>query len=226
VLVDEAATTLHFPQVADGSGYRSSFILVNPSMGTANATLEFFSSDGTPLTLPIGGVSSTHHTISIPQDGAASVLTDGSSSGLAVGWAKVTSNVAVGGSSVFQTLGGTTITSAAGVSASPVTSHFTTYVESIGDAESGLAICNPNANPVTLAVRLRNRLGEIVAATSLLLPSQGHTARFFTEWFEESYSDFEGTVEVISSAPVAGVALRYDNRDADVFATLPVVVVR
>jgi hypothetical protein len=198
---------------------------VNPSSGTADVTLEFFASDGTPLSLPIGGALLSRYTLTIPKEGAASVLTDGTSSGIAVGWVKVSSNIAVGGSSVFQTFSGATITSAAGVSASPVTTHFTTYVESIGDTESGLAICNPYSSPVNLSLRLRNTLGEIVAAITLSLPPQGHTARFFTQWFQESFADFEGTVEVISPAPVAGVALRYDNQLADVFATLPVVVV-
>ncbi len=48
VLVDEASTTLFFPQVADGAGYRTNFILINPLDTPATSVrLEFYQSDGT-----------------------------------------------------------------------------------------------------------------------------------------------------------------------------------
>ncbi len=46
VLADEASQILYFPQVADGGGYRTNFILVNPSATATTARLEFFGDDG------------------------------------------------------------------------------------------------------------------------------------------------------------------------------------
>jgi len=134
--------------------------------------------------------------------------------------------VAIGGSSIFQTLSGGRITSEAGVASSPLAPRFVTYVESLAFAESGLAICNPNSVAVTITLKLRNAAGQVVANASLNLPPLGHTAKFFTdrEWFP-GYDGFEGTLEVLASGPVSGVALRYDNEQANVFATLPVIVV-
>ena len=45
------------------------------------------------------------------------------------------------------------------------------------------------------------------------------------QWFPTGFEDFEGTLEVTSTAAVSGVALRYDNERANVFATLPVIVI-
>ncbi len=225
VLADEAATELYFPQIADGGGYRTTFVLINPAPSTAHARIEFFSSSGLPLAFPIGGVTKPSHDVTIPRDGVLSFATDGSSAGTVTGWVRVTSSVPVGGSSIFQAVSGGRIVSQAGVAASPAVPRFTSYVESLGYTESGLAICNPSGRAVRLTLRLRNAGGEIVASDSLLLPPFGHVARFFNEWFPDAFPEFQGTLEVASGVPVAGVALRYDNYLADVFATIPVVTI-
>jgi len=49
-------------------------------------------------------------------------------------------------------------------------------------------------------------------------------AKFFTQWFP-AVRRIRKDAGVQASAPVSGVALRYDNLEADVFATLPVVVI-
>jgi hypothetical protein len=223
VLADEAATNLYFPQVADGGGYRSTFIFVNPTNAPAAATMEFFTSSGKPLRLRIDGSGITSRTVRLSPHGVSSISTDGSAAELSVGWVRVRSNVPIGGSLIFQTRNGGRVVSQAGVGSSPLSARFTSYVESAGFAESGLALCNPSANHATVALRLRNSAGEVVGATSILLPPLGHAARFFTQWFPNSFDEFQGSLEVISSTPVGGVALRYDNVGADVFATIPVV---
>lgn len=44
-----APTPLLFPQIADGGGYQTHFILLNTSGNSANVTLKFFGDDGQPL---------------------------------------------------------------------------------------------------------------------------------------------------------------------------------
>jgi hypothetical protein len=226
VLVDEAATVLYFPQIADGGGYRTNLILVNPSASAASAKLEFFRDDGEPMPVPVNGVPEISYTLNVAARGVAHLLTDGTSPGIRVGWVRVTSTAAVGGAAIFQSWDGDRLTSEAGVASSPPASRFLGYVESLGDAESGLALSNPNPVAVDVRCNLRNASGQIVAAATFSLPPMGHVARFFTQWFPEKFGEFEGTLEVVATAPVAGVALRYDNAIADVFATLPVMVLR
>jgi len=160
----------------------------------------------------------------------ARFLTDGTSTELRVGWVKVTSRTPILGSSIFQTRSGGRIVSEAGVGTSPQTQHLVTYVENIHSAWSGLAICNPSVMTATLTLNLRRSTGEIFATTTDELPPGGHLAKFFTlptspPWFTLT-GDFEGILEVIATQPVSAVALRYDNPEHDVFATLPVVILR
>jgi hypothetical protein len=225
VLVDEASTTLYFPQAADGSGYRTSFILINPEDAATTAKMEFFADDGSPLYLPIGGSLQSSVDVPLAARGTARLITDGTSSGIKVGWVKVTAPTKVGGSSIFQTADKGIITSEAGVAASPLATHFTTYVESLGATQSGLAISNPVTSEAVVTLNLRDADGAVVATTKLKLPALGHVAKFFWQWFPLGFDEFSGTLEVVASSWVSGVALRYDNTEANVFATLPVVII-
>jgi hypothetical protein len=227
MLVDEAATILYFPQVADGGGYRTNLVLINPSAGAATASLEFFSDDGSRLALPVGGVDRTGYSLSLNAKGIARFVTDGTSDSLRVGWVRVTSSVALGGSAILQMVSGGRIKTEAGVSSSAPSYHFTTYVESLNYAASGLAICNPNPVETTVTLNLRNSFGQTVGTKALTLPPFGHIARFFSgpgQWFPEGFDQFQGNLEVIATGPVSAVALRYDNFEADVFVSLPIVV--
>jgi hypothetical protein len=217
----DAATTLYFPQVADGGSYRTNFILVNPGGTDATAHLEFYGDDGKPLGLTIGGSSKTSIDLAVKAHGVARLLTDGTPAATSVGWVKVTSPMALGGSAIFQTLSRSTITSEAGVAASPTASRFVVYVETVGSAYSGLAISNPNNSATDITLRLRNSAGALVDTITLpRMPALGHLSGFFTQWFG-NYPEFEGTLEVVASSPVNAVALRYDGA---IFATLPVIV--
>jgi hypothetical protein len=134
------------------------------------------------------------------------------------------------GSAIFQIRIGGRIVSEAGVGTSPQTQHFLTYVENVNAALPGLAICNPSAMTVTLTLNLRRSDGEIFATTTEELPPGGHLAKYITSpalspWFSVP-ADFEGVLEVIATEPISAVALRYDNPEHDVFATLPVVILR
>jgi len=138
----------------------------------------------------------------------------------------VTSPTAIGGSAVFQTIVDGRIVSEAGVSSSPLAPHFTTYVDSVGSAESGLAVCNPNDTSVTVTFNLRNTPGQIVASTTRTLSAFGHMAQFFTQLFPAGFDEFEGTLELVTNGgSVSGVALRYDNPGGTVFATSPVMMI-
>ena len=75
-------------------------------------------------------------------------------------------------------------------------------------------------------MNLRKPSGEIAASTNFILPSRGHMAGFFRQWFPRWLGDFEGTLEVLASGPVSAVALRYDNPQQNVFATLPVIAIK
>ncbi len=227
ILADQVSQTLYFPQVADGGTYRTNFILVNPSSVPVSAKMEFYGSDGWPMSLPVGGSLKSSVELSLGAGGVSRLVTDGTSAGVKVGWVRVTAPTAIGGAAIFQTVAEGRILSEAGVASSPLAPHFSAYMESLGPAQSGLAICNPNSGAATVTLKLRDASGNQVAAKSFELKPQEHVAKFFTEktWFGADYAEFEGSLEVIATAPVSAVALRYDNQDSNVFATLPVIVI-
>ncbi len=227
VLVDEANRALFFPQIADGGGYRTNIILVNPHSDTATTVnLNFFKDDGSPLELSIGGAKTNSFEMTLEANGVGHFVTDGTSANLSTGWAKAQSRDTIFGSSIFQTLAGGRIVSEAGVGSSPLAPHFTAYVENLGSTLSGIAVCNPSDTTATLTLNLRNSAGEIAATTQIEVPRLGHVAEFFSDhWFPQA-KEFQGTLEVISTEPVSAVALRYDNPLHDVFATLPVIILR
>jgi hypothetical protein len=226
VIGDELVGTLYFPQFADGSGYQTDFILANPSDTAASAQIEFFSNDGTPIVLPIGGIMGTIFSVDLRAHGTARFFTDGTSAGVVSGWAKVSAAAPLAGTAIFQVRLMNRILAEAGVGSSPLAQHFLAYVDSTGSSQSGIALCNPNPYPVTLTLSLHRPSGATAASTSLDLPASGHIARFFGEWFPRGFGEFEGVLEVLASAPISAVALRYDNPQQNVFATLPVVVIR
>ena len=226
VLADGLAPVLYFPQVADGAGYRTNLILMNPGDRTVTARVEFFSADGTPLSLPLGAFNRTSLSLVLSPKGSASLFTDGIDSLLRVGWARVTCTDPIGGSTVMQTRAGSQVISEAGAAASIPARRTLSYLDGRGFARSGVAICNPGLAAVTLNLRLRDTAGKLVGARNVVLPGLGQVAKFFTEWFPLIQEGFEGTLEISSPAPVVSVALRYDNPLADVFAALPVIVIR
>ena len=221
----ESLLTLYFPQVVDGAGYSTSFILGNPLDSDTTAQLDFFADDGSPLNLPIGGTSTSTWTISLSARGVTRVTTDGTSAGIKVGWLKVTCPMAIGGKAILQVLSAGQIISEASIASSLPAAHLMTYVQGSEAATTGLAISNPNNAPVTVSLKLRTVQGAVVATASLNLPALGHISQFVTRWFGSRFAEFEGSLEVLATGPISGVALRYDNAMADVFTTLPLIVI-
>lgn len=220
-------TTLYFAQVADGSTYRTNFVLVNPTDSATTATLEFYSDTGSPLPLPIAGAQRTTYPVSLGARSVARVVTDGTSSEITAGWARMTAPIeGIGGSAIFQTVVQGEIASEAGVSSSPSATRFATYVDTLEFADSGVALSNPNNSNVNVRFNLRNTSGQIAASTTQTLPSLGHLARMVTQLFPSGFDEFEGTLEVVATGgPVTGVALRYNNPGGTIFSTTPIVVI-
>ncbi len=222
---DKMANTLYFPQVADGEGYRTTFLMVNPSAGSSTAVkLEFLGSGGSPLSLPIGGQYYTGLSLTLGPGAVSSLRTDGNSPFTRVGWARVTGAAPVGGAALLQLLDASQIQSEAAVASSLAATRFSLQVDSSGFAASGVALCNPGEATVVVRARLWNEAGRVVGAASFPLWPGGHIARFFTEWFPEGFAGFEGVLEISASTPIAAIALRYDNEAADVFSTIPVIL--
>jgi len=93
-----------FPHFADGGGYRTSLLLTNGTATNTTATVSFFSSSGSPVTVTIGSTTASTFPVPIQANGAVKLTTAGTGTSPSVGWVLVTPVPAVGlnGNAIFQ----------------------------------------------------------------------------------------------------------------------------
>ena len=215
--------TVYFPHFADGGGWATQVILVNPTDRMITGMVGFLGpgSDkaaASPVILTLDdGSTGSHFDYSIAPRSAQRFTTSNPPGGVAVGSVRATpdsGNAAPSGLVVFSFASNGTTLSEAGVPALPKGSAFRVYVEASGIAgqtgsiRSGLAIANTGvtSNTVTLEVtRLDGSLA--VPPATLALPPSGQIARFLDEIFSLP-DNFFGVVRVTSTGEVAIVGLR------------------
>ena len=238
-LASTLTDTVYFPHFADGSGWATQVILVNPTDDTIAGTVQFLDQGSATTaaapavrTLEDGRTGSSFE-YSIPPNGSYRIVTLNSPGSVAVGSVRAipdNGHRAPSGLVIFSfTSDGKTVLEA-GVPALPAGSAFRVYVESsgtpeqIGSIRTGLAITNAadTANTVTLEVTGLD--GTLAAPPATLpLPPSGQEARFIDEFFDSLPPNFSGVLRVTSTAEVAivGLRLRYNRRGELKMTTIP-----
>ena len=234
-----SSDTVYFPHFADGSGWATQVILVNPTVRTITGTVQFLGQGSATTaaapavrTLEDGRTGSSFE-YSIPANGSYRIITSNPPGGVSVGSVRAipdNGHRAPSGLVIFSfTSAGKTLLEA-GVPALPAGPAFRVYVESsgtpeqIGSIRTGLAITNAadTANTVTLEVTdLDGTLA--VPPAPLTLPPSGQVSRFIDEFFDSLPPDFSGVLRVTSTADVAivGLRLRYNDRGELKMTTTP-----
>ena len=216
--------TVYFPHFADGNGWETQVILVNPTDRTITGTVAFLGQGSgavaaSPVVLALDdGSTGSDFDYSIPPRSVQKFTTSNPTDRLAVGSVRATpssGNAAPSGLVVFSYAQDGKTVSEAGVPALPKGTAFRVYVEAsgtrgqAGSIRSGLAITNvaATANTVTLEVtRLDGSLA--VAPSTLSLPPSGQIARFLDDIFDSLPDNFAGVLRVTSTTEVAMAALR------------------
>ncbi len=214
--------TLIFPQIADGGGYRTSFLITNRAQIRTTATIRFRASTGAPLAVTIGGRTSDFHSVEIEGDGSAKVQTAGLSSNISVGWAQVDSSppTDLGGHAVFQLFRGGGLYSEASVPASTPTGSAAFFADEEGGFNTGVAIANPGEATAAGTLTLRDRSGAIVRTSSVDLPAGQHQAKFLFQLLGPVSS---GRAEIeLREGSVSVIALRLHS--SSVFSAISVMV--
>ena len=230
--VDTAYTdTVYFPHFADGNGWATQVILVNPTVRTITGTVEFLGQGSSEtaaspaiLTLDDGRTGSSFD-YSIPPRSSRRLTTSNPSGSVSVGSVRAipdSGRRAPSGLVVFSyTPGGKTV-SEAGVSALTAGSAFRVYVESSGTPEqagsirTGLAIVNTADTSTTVTLEVTGLDGTPgPPPATLSLPPSGQVARFLDEFFDSLPDHFSGVLRVSSTADVAIVGLRLRINDKD-----------
>jgi hypothetical protein len=239
-----AGERLVFPQLADGGGWTTRFVLVNPTEDVIRGVIEFFG-QGTattaadPLELNINGETRSTLTYTIAPQSSWSMVTSGGSGFTRVGSARVTplpSNNAPSGVAIFSFKRSGIVVTETGVAAMSSGSAFGLFVESSGDfntgqsgsLQTGIAIANLADTAAALTLELTNLTGTSAGATNdVIVPGRGQVALFLNQFpgFSELPSGFQGVLRISTTSPngisVIGLRGRYNERRDFLLATTP-----
>lgn len=221
----------YLAQVGDGppgaGSLQTTVVVSNLTNSTANGELAFFDQEGQPMQLLVNGSMGSSFDFSLDRFSGKSFATSGTSPNVKVGWAKITSNVPVGGTAVFgiRRADGTVETEA-GVGTSGGSSYSVGAVLKTvaGNFDSGIAVVNVSDQGASARISAYDQNGELVAVNDQLLanlPPGHHVARFLSQIFNElSGQNFDGTIQISGNVPLAAVILR--TARGKVLSSLPV----
>lgn len=231
--------TTYFPHVADGrlgdAAFRTSLNLVNAGPST-RLKLEFFQSDGTPMTLNLGPLG-TSSAFEIPLKGGESfsARTSTEDTGVQVGYARMTAGNWVGGTAVFSRIDGPTgvVLSEAGVPSTAPLDSFALFVDSLAEKDTGVALVNAGETEARLTLRLYDTSFTLLAEDERVLDRGHHEAKFIFELFPGlagAAGEMQGILTFHSDQPVVVLTLRTRDDSSRAFpervpilTTLPVV---
>ncbi len=238
-----AEETVYFPHFADGAGWTTEVILVNPTDDTMAGTVQFFgpgsdSVSAQPETLSVNGQSASTFGYSIPGRGSQNLRTAGTATTTRVGSVRVSPSPNTpppSGLSVISFRSGGVTVSEAGVPFATTGQAFRLYAEA-GDEDTdsiqtGIAITNPSSNSVGLIFELLTAGGGSRAepTTAITLPGNGQTALFLNQipGLESISLPLEGVLRVSTDADegiaVVGLRIRTNAREEFLITTTPVV---
>ncbi len=232
---------IYFPHFADGAGWSTEVILVNPTDTTITGSVEFLDpgtstiTPGQPvvLTLTDGQIGSTFD-YSIPPRSSERLRTTSPVGTTNVGSVRIVRSAgssSPSGVGIFSFVSNGVTVSEAGVLARAPGSAFRIYVETSGtpgqpgSIRSGVAITNTSSAATTATFELADLDGVSTALTgSLTVPSSGQIARFVDEIFPTLATPFSGILRVTSSSSdvaVIGLRGRTNKRGDFLITTTP-----
>jgi hypothetical protein len=241
--VNASATPLVMAHFADGGGWRTQVLLVNPTDSPISGSVQFFgpgssTTPATPLTLSVNGQTAAAFNYTILSRSSVNLTTAGFGTATQTGSVQVTptsGSNAPSGFAVFSFSSNGVTVSQASVAAQPVATIFRTYVEtsgtigSPGSIDSGIAIANTSTTPATVNLDLTFLNGTSTGLSTLLtIPALGHVSAFVSQLFptlvQPSQGSFQGVLRINASiTPIALVGLRTRNNERGDFliTTLP-----
>ncbi|MCC7154687.1 MAG: hypothetical protein IT161_08945 [Bryobacterales bacterium] len=215
--------------VADGSGWKTTLILVNPDAANPiTVTIGFKAGLNTPQSrsLPLVGRSyaaGSTFNVTVPASSSVTIQSQGNiSDPLWMGWAELNSSGPLNGFAVFKGDRSGIESEGAAPMLSGASSRFFMPFDNTNGVVTSVAVVNSGSN---LSLTFRDPTGAAVnfgAGTTYSLPLQGHSAFELTQP-QFRVGGLRGVAEFASDGPdLLGLGLRFnDARRA--FTSLPVV---
>ena len=240
-LTARGSDTVYFPHFADGAGWTTQIILVNPTNTMIGGRVRFFGTGSEtaaalPATITLTDAQvGSDFTYTIAPRSSTRLQTANLGGSTQVGSVRVipdsgTSAPSGVGVFSFQNGGGVTV-SEAGVPASAAGEAFRVYIEASGTAgqpgsiRSGLALTNTSEAATVVLLELTNLDGTVTGLTeSITIPASGQVAKFIDEIFLSLTTPFSGILRVTSTATdmaVVGLRLTTNERSDFLITTTP-----
>lgn len=205
----QAASELVFAQVADGGGYRSTFLLTNPTALPTKARITLRNSEGAPMVIPSANGPASEFTVDLPAYGVARFETPGSQQSTQSGWARIVSEPAteIRGNCVFQLFGAGGLICEATVPAAIPSAVMDFFADEEGGFNTGFALANGGPSRAVGAIILRKADGSEAGRRGLVLEPGQHTAAFLAQLFPGALT---GRAEIrLTEGTAAATAIRY-----------------
>lgn len=218
-VVSASNTTQVLPQFAFGGGWYSALYFTNTGTAPVSFPVTFFADNGSPLNVPSLGGSST--IVKLGQR-ATTVIEAPNAGSLSQGYVSVALPAGVTGYGVFrQSIQGQPDQEAV-VPLSNTTSTVSTLSWDDTNFTTAVAIANPTAAPVTVAITLWDASGNIIGTAVLPLAAQSKT-----ETVLHNLPGLAGMIGtrgsaafVVPSGSVSVLGLRFDGA---AFTSIPAV---
>jgi hypothetical protein len=233
-----ASGTVFLPHFAEGGGWTTQIVLVNPTDTTIGGTVQFFG-QGTetvaagPITVTANGQTANSFNYSIPRRSSFKLVTAGILPATLAGSVRVTPAASAASPSsliVFSFKQGGITVSEAGVPAIQGTA-FRMYAETtaaggIGAIQTGFAITNAGSAPAPVSLELTRLDGSSVGlSATVTVPGNGQIARFLHEVFPTLALPFKGILRIsgggAAGLSVVGLRGRYNERGDFLITTTP-----
>jgi len=222
--------TYYFPQVAAGSGWRTTIFISNATgAGTANGSITFTRSDGGPFsanwvdeagTNVTGGGNVIAFQLAAGQSRKYMAVGD---LGLTIGYATVTADASVLGTAMFTQLDGAgNIMGEAGVPMGIPLGKQAVFVDTTSGFRTGVAIANPNNGVLEIHFEMLDTNGQVIRAGVRNLGPYQHMALFTDELFPDA-PQMVGRLQFWCLNPMVAVALRFSPGVQ--FTTMPPIAI-
>ena len=237
-LATTSTATGFFPHFADGGGWTTQVILVNPTDGTLTGNVQFFTqgsdtASGTAATVTVDGVAASSFAYSIPGRSSRRFLTSGSPTATTSGSARIVpdgGSTTPSGLGVFSFKPGQFTVAEAGVPLLEPATAVRMYAESAPPIQTGVAVANQSSSPATVTFELTTLAGVSTGLTgTATIPGDGQIAKFLDQisGFEALTTPFQGVLRITttstSGVSIVGLRSRTNSRgDFLITTTSPV----
>jgi hypothetical protein len=219
-----------FAHIAIANGWKTSFVLVNTGVSTAQAHLNFFDDDGNPLVLPLsfpqsgGVVSMTASSVNNALNSGATLVVESTGpddSPLQTGSAQLTTDGNISGFAIFryEPTGQEAVVPLESRNASSYILAF----DNTGGTATGVALSSNSLQTVSVPVVIRDDSGAQIGNGAISLSANGHNAFVLGSQFPVTAGG-RGTLEFTAPAGAQISVLGIRTPPTNTFTTLPPLV--